>query len=408
MTKKILFITFSIISFNFFSQNDSSEVKLDLLKAPSSPGFMLLNQQATDIERPTTPTDFAISLRNASTNFSAIPKNYAVEMAPAWLFGSKRIGYEKAFGESSHQNVFQNILQTLNLSLAYSSIDTAVIKGASQFGIGFKFSLIRGKINPEFTNQVKKINTINQIIGIDFHAAALEYLAKDSNYVQINRLFKQILHKPIKTESDSMLINSLPVTIEKIINYKKDQFAIEYKSSKEEERKKSLKTLAALDVVRSGLFLDVAVGTVLDFPTPVFEYSEINKYGAWITGGYDDKNWSLMALGRVLQNKKTPFLNDSNFVKISASTSLDFGVRVLYKKNKFNVSLEGISRSYLDSKNYVNGWKATFYLSYDLGNNKLVTLNISRDFNGTTTTKGNLLTALNLIIGLGSNRQIKN
>jgi hypothetical protein len=72
------------------------------------------------------------------------------------------------------------------------------------------------------------------------------------------------------------------------------------------------------------------------------------------------------------------------------------------------VSLEGLYRNYLNSSNFTPGYKGTFYLGYDLGNNKILTLNISRDFDGTVNKTGNLVTALNLIIGLGGNRNIKN
>lgn len=50
--------------------------------------------------------------------------------------------------------------------------------------------------------------------------------------------------------------------------------------------------------------------------------------------------------------------------------------------------------------------KGTFYLGYEFSPNKLVTLSISRDFEGNITKKGNLITALNLIIGLRSERNV--
>jgi hypothetical protein len=406
MKKIFLLITF-FVSYNGLCQQDST-LKLDLLKAPSSPGFILLNQQPTDIERPTTPTDFAVSFRNSSSNFSAIPKNYAVEMAPLWLFSAKKIGFKKAYGDSSHLNVWENIKQTFNLSVAYAPVDSALPSGASQFGFGFKFSIVRGKINHEFTDQIKKLNVALINVGIDFHNKAEVELKKDSDYVQLNRLYKQILMKPEPSATDIILINTLPLTIEKLVDLKGDQLARDYKNENETARIEITKKLAKMDVIRTGAFLDLAAGAVLDFPTRNFDYSEINKYGAWLTGGYDGNNWSVLALGRMLQGIKTPYLTDSSIVKTTSSNTFDLGLRLLYKRDKFNVSLEGLYRNYLNSSNFTPGYKGTFYLGYDLGNNKILTLNISRDFDGTVNKTGNLVTALNLIIGLGGNRNIKN
>jgi len=44
--------------------------------------------------------------------------------------------------------------------------------------------------------------------------------------------------------------------------------------------------------------------------------------------------------------------------------------------------------------------------SYDLGDNKIITFNLGRDFDGTVTKDGNLVAALNLVLGLGSVRNI--
>ncbi len=386
----------------YFSQNNE-EVKLDLLKSPSSPAFILLNQQPTDIERPATPTDFAVSFRNSSNNFSAFPKNYAVEMAPAWLFNAKNIGFEAAYGEHSHEDYWKNIQQTFNLSVAYAPVDSLVPQGASQFGFGFKFSIVRGQTDTAFLNTIKSLNGVLKEIGQDFTAKAEAELRKNRRYFELDSFLNAKLKNGVSA-TDTFLIRSLSITMEKLENEIKNNFIKDYSNKLEAKRLVLIEKLKKMQVMRTGFFLDVAGGAVLDFPTRVFEYSEINKYGAWITSGVDGKNISALGIGRLLANTKTPYLTDSSLIGTDNSTALDLGGRLIYKKDKFNISVEALYRNYLNTDKYQTGWKGTFYISYDLGTNKLLTLNISRDFNGSVNKKGNLVTALNLIIGLGSTR----
>jgi hypothetical protein len=403
MKKPLLLTVLCFAGFTAICQNDT--IGLDVLNAPTSPGFILLNQQPTDIERPTTPTDFAVSFRNSSNNFSAIPKNYAVEMAPLWLFKSKSISFKDAYGESSHTDPIKNIGQTFNLSLAYAPVDSAMAYGASQFGFGFKCSILRGKISEEFTKEIKKLNELHKRMGEEYHKATTAELEKDSDYVRLNRLIKTVATRTPITETDVAILQGLAKALEDRINVINNEYLRNTKNY-EQEHKAVLKKLAKIGAKRTGVFMDFAGGAVLDFPTRVFDYSEINKFGAWLTLGNEGDHWSYIGLGRLLHNKKTPYLTDSNFVKTSDVSNLDLGFRTLYSKDKFSASVEAIYRNYLNSGNYTPGWKGTFYLGYHLGNNKTLSLNISRDFDGTVSKKGNLVTALNLIIGLGSERNI--
>src|ERR1043165_4185912 len=77
--------------------NDSS---LNILKAPTSPAANMLGISPSDVQRPTDPSAFMLSIQDASHDFSALPKSYAVDIAPAWLFGGHKITYEQ-FVDSS-------------------------------------------------------------------------------------------------------------------------------------------------------------------------------------------------------------------------------------------------------------------------------------------------------------------
>lgn len=394
--KNYLILALIVLASGFVtSQTIDTTAKLDLLKAPSSPGFILLNKQPTDIERPTTPTDFAFSIRNASDNFSAIPKNYAVEIAPAWLFGGKNITYDKAYGELSNKNPFRNIWQTMGLSCAVNSADTSFGGLNTQIAAGLKFSIIRGKISSDFTTSINKLNSVLAEIGGGYKVKLDTALAHDSIYIGLKKLL----------DKDHSLAPVIAVAMERILNEK----GVVIAEQLQKEYDDKLKKLTNVKVQRYGWFLDAAGGMVIDFPKQIFENAQTNKVGAWLTGGYEGKkSISFLAVARYLTGTKFNYTASDSTIKSAINSSLDFGGRLIYDKNKFTASIEGLYRTNINTYKNSDGWKATFYIGYDLGNNKLLTLNVTRDFNGMVSKKGTLITALNLIIGFGSTRNVSN
>src|SRR5690349_5976055 len=57
---------------------------LDSLRTPPSPAFALLGVEPSAAERPTTPSDVAVTLVN-SLREQTLPRNFAFEASPYWL-----------------------------------------------------------------------------------------------------------------------------------------------------------------------------------------------------------------------------------------------------------------------------------------------------------------------------------
>src|SRR5207249_413514 len=75
-----------LITFCAFAQ-DNRDLTLDMLKAPSSPAFILLGISPTDIQKPIDPTDLFMNIQNATDNFTSFPKEYSLQLCPASIFG---------------------------------------------------------------------------------------------------------------------------------------------------------------------------------------------------------------------------------------------------------------------------------------------------------------------------------
>ncbi len=86
---------------------------------------------------------------------------------------------------------------------------------------------------------------------------------------------------------------------------------------------------------------------------------------------------------------------------------LELGGRIILDKfYKFSISGEIVNRIYLKGENKKSKLRYTINLSYEIFKNKLLTFNIGKDFDMKPVTGGNLIAALNLILGFGAERNV--
>ena len=113
------------------------EIKLEDLRVPASPAFVLMGIEPRTVERPRTPRAFGLSVVQATNELSGLPKNYAMEFAPFWLVPHPNL----EFRPDLRQGIGATIIQTLSLSLATATDSTA---GRTSVGLGFRALLARG------------------------------------------------------------------------------------------------------------------------------------------------------------------------------------------------------------------------------------------------------------------------
>jgi hypothetical protein len=89
--------------------------------------------------------------------------------------------------------------------------------------------------------------------------------------------------------------------------------------------------------------------------------------------------------------------------------SFDYGTRLLYDSpgDKFTFGGEFIYRNIANNPAIKSSWRYALSTDYQIGKNQLLSFNIGRDFDGTVNKGGNLLAALNFIVGFGNNRPVK-
>jgi hypothetical protein len=93
---------------------------LNSLATPDSPAFVILGVSPTTVQRPTTPNAVAASLLSAfGSNGQTLAPNYALEVAPYWLWSHPETSFDDVA-----KNSFSTPIQTLTLSLATTGSGT--------------------------------------------------------------------------------------------------------------------------------------------------------------------------------------------------------------------------------------------------------------------------------------------
>jgi hypothetical protein len=124
---------------------DAKETKIDDVKTPPSPAFVLLGVAPSDVEKPTTPRALATSILSAvQDSGSGVPKNFALDVAPYWLVSHPALTRE----EYIQPSVFQSLRQTLSVSIATAEQNADAAKnivGGTVGGAGVRAAILLGK-----------------------------------------------------------------------------------------------------------------------------------------------------------------------------------------------------------------------------------------------------------------------
>jgi len=354
--------------------------KINLLQAPSSPGASLLGISPTTIQQPTDPTAFSVSLLNATNNLTTIPNSYAVDFAPAWLFGGKNITYQKFISDSVKYNIWQSFV----VSFAYKNAkDSVTMLTNTSVALGFKISFLRGQVNSKALNTLAKLQT---------------YL---SNYQTLKNHEEQKVramtgYAQLPGNKKGALINTADSLA--LVTFKNNKNGLDSLKSYGEQ----------INFNRYGWKLDLAGGVSYLFPNQI--NGSLNNAGAWLTGGYDPENngFTFLAIARYLYNPKQVYDDPNDILKQNDLSTFDSGVRILYdsRDDKFTFGGELVYRSILNTSTLAPSWRYTLSTDYQIGKNQILSFVFGRDFDGTVTKTGNLIAALNFIIGFGSSKSV--
>jgi len=327
---------------------DTARIKLDLLRAPSSPGANLLGFAVSDIERPSDVSEFMLTLQSATNSNSLIPSSYAVDLAPFWMFRAKGLTADK-FNSVKFSDVFrQSFVISTAIRNTDSSNDFNPLNLYQSFGT--KFSIVRGKLSNKTISTLDSIHLIQSEIASGVNLALKQKLESDSIYKALDDSLKAKLNIPM--DPNHPVVQAIMKKIEQRLEIIKIGIVESY----DESLKKLEKEAASFKIERFGFFIDFAGGISLEYVNRTFNQSRVYNAGAWLTFGANYQNGlSIMGITRYLQNPEKVFADDQGILKNEDVGTFDAGARIIYNAtgSRFSASTEAIYRSVL-TKNTID------------------------------------------------------
>ncbi|MFC4818496.1 hypothetical protein [Flavobacterium sp. GCM10023249] len=375
---------------------NSNAIELQNMKTPNAPGFQLLDISPSLIEKPSNPKEFTATLMSLSNNGSILPKNFAMEIAPFWLFDqhapiTKYLNIKDSQGNS---NAFSGIYRKMSISLAsvYNDSTSGTLLEKTNylaFGVRTNIVTLRSKsqsdaittalkaynkrINelrePPAELLVKQANLLPKISVLQeyknttpieaIHSKIADYKIKLTTAAtenEKNQIQKELdAAIKIKTDYDAVVQQLNDLTAE--LSITEAQIKAAYTLSTQELEKRTEKDEKLLEyytiIEQPPVFqLDAAFAYSDAYQDNKSENKRFNRSGFWLTGtvnlsGLDEENLndkiSLLFTGRYLNDN---VLKDSIAMTFEKEKGYDIGMKLEYKIKKFSLGIEHLKRNY--------------------------------------------------------------
>lgn len=425
MKKAVLILSFILCALVVKAQEPDSEdasVKLDLLKAPVSPASNLLGIASSDIDKPTDISSFMLSLQSGTNSFTKLPSNYAIDIAPYWLFKKKVTDDISTVGLGSQYGA--NVLkQTFVLSFAIRNADsteTGFNPQSTYGGLGLKFSVFRGKYDDETNNALDKIKELQKIKLRALDSLMIEYRqSSDQEVIALRARRKELFQginvnttegqAAIRTVQNSEEYKAIEKRLnEKLKTLKNAEFSQTDKMEALQLVNSQIQEIAStFQTNRVGFTWDINAGISSEFVNKRFDNSRVHNAGVWTNLGYTTKTGSsFLFLVRFLHNPNQIFAADNAANDMGDISTLDGGFKYAFSKSqsKFNCSVESIYRSVLTENTIDPSWRLLLNADYAIWQNQKLTFSFGRNFDGAVTKDGNLVAALTFLTGFGNKR----
>jgi hypothetical protein len=369
--KKIL-VTTAIVVASSRAYGQSKELKLDDLKMPNSPAFILLDVAPTSIDRPTSTKAFATSVLNNVNQNNGIPQNYAVEFTPYWFVKHPKLTAFKYWGYNKEEDKQLVGSQAKYLSVSFATVNSSVNavtgKNYNNMSLGVRSTLLNVRKNKKGASDIddlkaknlKFIQRVSQINDENIRKSPAEVAELVDNDATLRRLGDDI----------NEILNRKPIVA-----------------------------------------LDFAAASSWAFDDTNYSSGRFNRAGAWLTGSISTSNEKVVGgsaskknylniyfTARYLHDRNTPN-GDGTF---AASDLGDGGGKIEFELERFSLSYEFLYRLNLND-NSLNTYRSSGLLKYIASERVNITAAFGRNFGQSN----NLITQISINFGLnGSNSAV--
>ena len=380
--------------------SSSEPVTLKDLKTPASPSFQLLGIAPTDVERPTTPRAFAVSLLSAlQQSDTVLPNGLAIDVSPYWLVPHNRLEFATYIDPS----IAQSVRQTFAVSVATTKATVPASEpGAIDIGIGVRTSPFAGHSTPQVA--ALKTAIFVSLAQASVVEALLDLIGTPTQPVPgnvatlINQL-RSAAHPGLTDAQFTSMLDGLVGTMERALGAKTDaailrEALLKLRTDGDAARKKAALELQSANQRRIGFTLDIASAFVTRTSDNGRGGTRVTREGVWSTAGYNNEHVSLLGLLRYVGNSEN---------RTSRSDLLDLGARLLGTLGNLDASFEFVSR--LDNSSAKvddSTYKAVANLEYKVSEDVSISATFGKNYGDTRLGRpSGTLTLLGVNFGLG-------
>jgi hypothetical protein len=356
-------------------------VTLKDLKTPASPSFQLLGIAPSDVERPTTPRAFAVSLLSAlQQSDTVLPNGLAVDVAPYWLVPHNSL----QFADYIDPKVGQSLRQTFAVSVATTKATVPASEpGAIDVGLGVRTSPWAGKS----TQAVAKLKTLilvslkqASIVQTLIDVVGTPTQALPPSVTTIIDGLRKADHPDMTDENFKAMLDGIVDRLEAAVGARTDLAVVQQTLSQmqaegDASRKKWSLELQRVNQRRLGFTLDVASAFVTRTSDNGRGGARVTREGVWSTAGYNDEHLSFLGLLRYVGNSEN---------RTSRSDLLDLGARLVGTLNNLDASFEFVSRlDHSSAKVDDSTYKAVGNVEYKVSEDVSISATFGKDFGDT-------------------------
>jgi hypothetical protein len=360
------------------------------MKVPTSPGFVLLENQPKVIQKPQTPKALGLVLGNALGQGGTLASDFALEVAPYWVKPHPSLSFDEYYNPSFWQSIAMNTCLT-GAASPLKTNDSIV-----ELGVGVKTILIDGFAS----KSMKRAQIVKHI-----HTAYNEYSGP-------SLFFRRFQDALIKSKSKEEFINTL-VDMQKDttndssalalgISVANDNISPEHFNADtayqavlnileamfQQDVKKLFDTC---DQERKGFIMEGACAVVTDFADAKFKNSRFSKLGIWLTPMYSVNNSNHDFIGVVRYI----------FDDIQKVHNGDAGLCWYYSKGNYAFSVEYLGRLFAAKSEKLNfDWHLAVNGNLTISHDVTLSASLGKDFSKTSG-KSDMVMSVDINFGAG-------
>ena len=321
------------------------------IRTPVSPAFVVLGVTPTNVERPNTPSDLALTVLSQSQGFTALPKDLGLELSPYWLFRHPKLQWR----DDSTRTPGASLARTATLSLATADIGTEA-RPVTGLAFGARAAPFSGRLSRA---TIEQLTQLEDLLGEE---SALVNRLKAARRRELVAQRTQGLAEA-RTRADSQEVaDTFAARVGALTE--EVMASPEYKAAVQSTEE----ALQDFAVTREGFFLEAAAGVVWQAANGIADSVDFGRFGFWITASYQSPHWSFVAVNRVLGGAA------------DSTDAIDIGLRVIHTARRYAISVEGSFRAFTQGGAPENQYRVTGGFDYELFDGLWLTSAFGQDF----------------------------